>query len=105
MKAIYNKELKTSDLIENLATPPDGWTDQPPRWTEFEAWDYENDCWGESEELKVKAENAVKVVEAKKYLLDTDYKIIKQAEGIEDCPEDVLAKRSESRKLINELSL
>ena len=48
MKPIYNKETKVADLIEDNATPPSGWTDQPPRWTEFEAWDYDNDCWGES---------------------------------------------------------
>jgi len=51
MKAIYNKELKTADLIEDTATPPKGWTDQVPNWTEFESWDSVNDCWGESLDL------------------------------------------------------
>lgn len=49
------------------------------------------------------AENAKKVCEARQYLADTDYKIIKQAELGEKCPADVLAKRAECRAVINKL--
>ena len=49
------------------------------------------------------AENAKKVWEARQYLADTDYKIIKQAELGEKCPADVLAKRAECRDVINKL--
>jgi len=105
MKIIHNKETKVADLIEDTSTPPEGWTDKAPNWVMYEAWDYTNDCWGESEELKTKAENQVKIAEARKYLFDTDYKIIKQTEGVEDCPVDVLDKRKECRDLINELSI
>lgn len=49
------------------------------------------------------AENAKKVCEARQYLADTDYKIIKQAELGEKCPVDVLAKRAECRIVINKL--
>lgn len=51
------------------------------------------------------AENAKKVWEARQYLADTDYKIIKQAELGEKCPEDVLAKRAECRTIINEVEI
>lgn len=102
---IYNKELKTSDLIEDTATPPEGWTDQSPRWTMYEAWDYVNDCWGESEELKMKAENAVKVSEARKYLSDTDWYIVRQMERQVDVPEDVATKRLGAVAVINELEV
>lgn len=60
MKQIYNKELKTADLIEDIATPPEGWTDQSPKWVEFEVWDNENNCWGISFNLiKEKKKNDI----------------------------------------------
>jgi len=51
MKQIYNKETKVADLIEDTATPPEGWTAKAPNWVMYEAWDYTNDCWGVSFEL------------------------------------------------------
>jgi hypothetical protein len=43
------------------------------------------------------------VMDSQKYLADTDYKIIKEMETGEKCPEDVLLKRAECRTIINEL--
>lgn len=70
MKQIYNKELKTSDLIDDMSTPPEGWTDQAPRWTMYEAWDYVNDCWGESFDLIKKAKKSEIVQSFDKALSD-----------------------------------
>ena len=61
MKEIYNKETKVADLIEDTATPPEGWTDIAPRWTEFEAWD-DTKGWHDSEELKQKKESHIKTI-------------------------------------------
>jgi hypothetical protein len=39
------------------------------------------------------------------YLYNTDYKIIKQAEGVENCSIEILEKRTLARKEINEIEL
>ena len=51
MKQIYNKQTKVADLINDSAEVPGEWTEQHPRWCEFEAWDLQNDCWGISFDL------------------------------------------------------
>jgi len=51
----------------------------------------------------LKADNEKKVYEARQYLLDTDYKIIKEYEIGELCPAEVKSKREECRKIINDL--
>jgi hypothetical protein len=52
---------------------------------------------------QLKAENEKKIFEARQYLADTDYKIIKEFEIGELCPAEVKAKREECRKIINDL--
>jgi len=37
------------------------------------------------------------------YLQNTDYKIIKQSEGVENCPQDILDKRNLAREEINKI--
>jgi hypothetical protein len=54
-------------------------------------------------QYKTKIENEKKISEARQYLLDTDYKIIKEFEVGELCPAEVKAKREECRKIINDL--
>ncbi|PKL17865.1 MAG: hypothetical protein CVV49_08795 [Spirochaetae bacterium HGW-Spirochaetae-5] len=51
----------------------------------------------------LKASNEKKIYEARQYLAETDYKIIKEMETGEKCPEDILVKRTECRKIINDL--
>lgn len=42
--------------------------------------------------------------EAKAFLFDTDYKVIKQAEGVEAMTDELKAKRQEARDTINEMT-
>lgn len=51
----------------------------------------------------LKAENEKKIFEARQYLAETDYKIIKEFEVGELCSAEVKAKREECRKIINDL--
>lgn len=50
-----------------------------------------------------KAERELKVYEARAYLRETDYAVIKIAEGVATKEEysEVLAKRAEARKIVN----
>jgi hypothetical protein len=102
-KSIYNKETKVADLINEELSIPSGWTEQSPKWIEFEIWDDENNCWGISLELKKKYENNFKIAEAKKYLSETDWYIIRFIERGIPGPEEVKAKRIEAIELINKL--
>lgn len=45
------------------------------------------------------------VAEAKQYLRDTDYKVIKEAEGVEPCPDEIKEKRQACRNVINKYAL
>jgi hypothetical protein len=56
-------------------------------------------------DYKLKSENEKKLNDALRYLSDTDYKIIKEMELGEKCPVDVLNKRAECRKIINDLQI
>lgn len=47
--------------------------------------------------------NQESVKAALQYLNETDYKIIKEMETGEKCPEDILIKRTECRIIINDL--
>ena len=70
MKQIYNKQTKIADLIEDNATPPEGWTDKHPRWTKYEAWD-DTKGWHDSDELKIKKEKQKRIVE-----IDTELELL-----------------------------
>jgi hypothetical protein len=60
MKQIWNTETKVADLINEGQSIPFGWTEQSPKWVEFEAWDDENNCWGISFDLmKEKKKNDI----------------------------------------------
>jgi len=48
-------------------------------------------------------QNLQAIVDCRKYLSDTDYKIIKEFEIGELCPAEVKSKREECRKIINDL--
>lgn len=52
-------------------------------------------------EFKADQERLKNITEAYQYLRDTDYKIIKQVEGVEDCPAKIKIKRQECRDIIN----
>jgi len=43
------------------------------------------------------------IIDSRKYLSDTDYKLIKEMETGEKCPDDVLLRREECRRIINDL--
>jgi hypothetical protein len=43
------------------------------------------------------------IIDSQQYLSDTDYKIIKEMETGEKCPEEVMLKRAECRTIINDL--
>lgn len=58
-----------------------------------------------SDEEKFAREKPLKINSRKIYLQNTDYKIIKQAEGVENCPQNILDKRSLARNEINEIEV
>lgn len=51
-------------------------------------------------EMFVKEQNDLKVKEAKKYLLDTDFYYARKLESGEEVPSEVVAKRIEMRELV-----
>ena len=56
----------------------------------------------EAEKIKADQEKKKLIAEAKQYLNETDYKIIKEFEGVEICPEEIKTKRQECRDIINQ---
>jgi len=46
-------------------------------------------------------EKQTAIAEARQYLNSTDYKIIKEFEGVEDCSEEIKTKRQKCRDIIN----
>lgn len=56
-----------------------------------------------SNEEKFLIDKPLKISSRKAYLQNTDYKIIKQVEGVEDCPQNILDKRNLARGEINEI--
>jgi len=54
---------------------------------------------------KLALEKSYRINPRKAYLSSTDYKIIKQAEGVKSCSQDVLDKRNLARKEINEIEI
>jgi len=56
-----------------------------------------------SPEEKLALEKSYRINSRKSYLSFTDYKIIKQVEGVENCPQDILDKRNLARSEINEI--
>jgi len=58
-----------------------------------------------SDEEKFLIDKPLKISSRKAYLQNTDYKIIKQVEGVEDCPQNILDKRNLARSEINEIEV
>lgn len=64
------------------------------------AHDIVNAALVKQEEMFVKEQNDIKVKEAKKYLLDTDFYYARKLENGEEVPSDVVTKRIEMRELV-----
>lgn len=60
--------------------------------------------WIEDNDLKIKYENDLKISQAKKYLSDTDFKVLPDYDQL-DGLEEIKIKRQEARELIRSLEL
>lgn len=58
-------------------------------------------AWHLNEEYALSVAKNTATLARKSYLSATDYKIIKQMEGIEDCPIEILEKRTLARDEVN----
>ena len=67
-------------------------------------WNEETVSWVENAELKAEQEKQQKISGAKKYLEDTDYKVLPDYDK-QDGVEEIKLKRQEARELIRSLEV
>lgn len=82
------------ELGKKKSVPPNG----------YSVWDSASGDWVEDAELKSEQEKQQKISGAKKYLKDTDYKVLPDYDK-QDGVEEIKLKRQEARELIRSLEV
>jgi len=92
----FNKVLEKADASLLSDTQADYMSIDPARIIELSEDEHVAYILKQQQDLQ-------SVMDSQKYLSETDYKIIKEMETGEKCPEEVLLKRMECRRIINDL--